>query len=168
MKRKVLIFVSVLFLPVLVCFPCVLPSPRSLATHALRGEMRHAGNLQADNGRQLLSLHKSFMSWISCTSLCSLPPTNASLIVSWSRHCTTHLVESLGARRGRKRQSMTEALSDRSVIVLFFLNGGPVENLNIYFQGLFDYDVLKQKVKSSFDEIKINYNQCSVVLASQM
>lgn len=29
--------------------------------------------LQADNGRQLLPLHKSFMSWISCTSLFFFP-----------------------------------------------------------------------------------------------
>lgn len=70
-------------------FPLCSPLPGSLATHALNGEMRHTGNLQADNGRQLLLLHKSFMSWISCTSLCSLPPTHASLIASWSRHSNT-------------------------------------------------------------------------------
>lgn len=42
----------------------VLPSS-SLSTHASRGETRHVGNLLADNGRQLLTLLKSFMSRIS-------------------------------------------------------------------------------------------------------
>lgn len=88
-----------------VCFHSVLPFPGSLATHALSSEMRHTGNLQADNGRQLLSLHKSFMSWISCTSLCSLPPTHASLIASWSRHSNTPRGE---LRRGKDGEGETK------------------------------------------------------------
>ncbi len=98
--------------------PLCSPLPGSLATHALRGEMRHTGNLQADNGRQLLSLHKSFMSWISCTSLCSLPPTHASLIANWSRHSNTPCGKLRRGKTRQERQSMTEALSDRSVIPL--------------------------------------------------
>lgn len=99
-------------------FPLCSPLPGSLATHALRGEMRHTGNLQADNGRQLLLLHKSFMSWISCTSLCSLPPTHASLIANWSRHSNTPCGKLGREKTGQERQSMTGALSDRHVIAL--------------------------------------------------
>lgn len=73
--------------------------------------------LQADNGRQLLPLHKSFMSWISCRSLfsffpfCSLPPTHASPVVSRFPDTAKTPREEL-----MKRQSMTGALFDRSLI----------------------------------------------------
>lgn len=70
---------SHLFIPSLICRslfvypPLFCPLAFSLLT--LRGEMRHAGNLLADNGGQLLSLLKPFMSWISSVSSPrSLPP----------------------------------------------------------------------------------------------
>lgn len=63
---------SHLFIPSLIYWslfvypPLFCPLAFSLLT--LRGEMRHAGNLLADNGGQLLSLLKPFMSWISSAS----------------------------------------------------------------------------------------------------
>lgn len=63
-----LIYRSLFVYPPLFC-------PLAFSLLTLRGEMRHAGNLLADNGGQLLSLLKPFMSWISSASLpCSLPP----------------------------------------------------------------------------------------------
>ncbi len=63
-----LIYRSLFVYPPLFC-------PLAFSLLTLRGEMRHAGNLLADNGGQLLSLLKPFMSWISsASSPHSLPP----------------------------------------------------------------------------------------------
>lgn len=55
------------FICVFVYRPPLSPPAFSLLT--LRGEMRHARNLLADNEGQLFSLLKPFMSWISSASL---------------------------------------------------------------------------------------------------
>lgn len=68
-----LVIPSLIYRSLFVYPPLFCPLAFSLLT--LRGEMRHAGNLLADNGGQLLSLLKPFMSWISsASSLHSLPP----------------------------------------------------------------------------------------------
>jgi len=70
-----LIYRSLFVYPPLFC-------PLAFSLLTLRGEMRHAGNLLADNGGQLLSLLKPFMSWISSASSLARAPFPHSLLAS--------------------------------------------------------------------------------------
>jgi len=60
--------------------------------------MRHAGNLLADNGGQLLSLLKPFMSWISSASSLARPSPTLCWLQHPSRHTRSRHVQSWGKR----------------------------------------------------------------------